>query len=150
AHWQVSRRITDLPEDSAYASREWRWRISGTDNDHGLPLQRQFRAMLQSQRRDGGNEYAQVNINSAGYDDRILRGHGILRMPPNWNAFYERSRPRKGNWELYGNLGLQRGGLGEDREGGYNLQFRPTYYISDAFHGFWRGYAAGRPGGTVG
>ena len=136
AHWQVSRRFTDLPDDSAYASREWRWRIGGSDNDHGLALQRQLRIMLQSQRRDGGNEYAQVNINSAGHDDRILRGHGILRLPPNWNAFYERSRPRKGDWELYGNVNLQRSGLGEDREVGYTLQFRPTYFVSDAFNVF--------------
>jgi len=136
AHWQVSRRFTDLPGDSAYASREWRWRIGGSDNDHGLALQRQLRIMLQSQRRDGGNEYAQVNINSAGHDDRILRGHGILRLPPNWNAFYERSRPRKGDWELYGNVNLQRSGLGEDREVGYTLQFRPTYFVSDAFNVF--------------
>ena len=145
AHWQLSRRNTDLPADSAYASREWRWRISGNDNDHGLPLQRQFRAMLQSQLRDGGNEYAQVNVNSSGYNDRLLRGHGILRTPPNFNAFYERNRPRKGNWEFYANAGVNNGGIGEDRGLGYNLQFRPTYHVSDAFNVFVVAYAEHTP-----
>jgi hypothetical protein len=144
-HWQVSRRDTDLPDGSRYSSHEWRWRIGATDNDHGLPLQRQFRAMLQSSLRDGGNEYMQVNVNSAGYDDRILRGNGILRLPPNFNAFYERSRPRKGNWELYGNIGVDNGGIGDDRKLGYNAQFKPTYFISDAFNVFGLFYVESAP-----
>ncbi|MFC7300634.1 DUF5916 domain-containing protein [Cognatiluteimonas weifangensis] len=144
-HWQLSRRFTDLPETSAYASHEWRWRISGTDNDHGLALQRQFRMMRQSTRRDGGNEYAQININSAGQDDRLLRGHGSIAMPANFNAFYERSRPRKGDWEFYGNVGINRGGIGPDRKLGYNAQFRPTYFISDAFNVFVLGYLEHAP-----
>ncbi len=145
AHWQVSRRDTDLPGTSAYSSHEWRLRVGATDNDHGLALQRQFRAMLQSNLRDGGNEYMQVNVNSAGYDDRILRGNGILRLPPNFNAFYERSRPRKGNWELYGNIGVDNGGIGDDRRLGYNAQFKPTYFISDAFNVFGVLYVESTP-----
>ena len=145
AHWQVSRRDTDLPGTSAYSSHEWRLRVGATDNDQGLALQRQFRAMLQSNLRDGGNEYMQVNVNSAGYDDRILRGNGILRLPPNFNAFYERSRPRKGNWELYGNIGVDNGGIGDDRRLGYNAQFKPTYFISDAFNVFGVLYVESTP-----
>src|SRR5690606_9333584 len=55
-HWQVMRRFTSLPDTSSYASKDWRWRISATDNDHGLPLQRQFRVNRQSQLRNGGSE----------------------------------------------------------------------------------------------
>jgi hypothetical protein len=143
-HWQLSRRFTDLPETSAYSSHEWRWRISGTDNDHGLELQRQFRVNRQSIRRDGGNEYAQINVNAPGHDDRLLRGNGILRTPTNFNAFYERSRPRKGDWELYGNIGLNNSGIG-DRRVGYNAQFKPTYFVSDAFNVFIALYAESTP-----
>jgi hypothetical protein len=145
AHWQVSRRYTDLPETSAYSSHEWRWRIGATDNDHGLALQRQFRMMLQSSLRDGGNEYAQVNVNSAGYDDRILRGNGILRLPPNFNAFYERNVSRKGDWEFYGNIGINNGGIGDERKLGYNAQLKPTYFVSDAFNVFVLGYVESTP-----
>ena len=144
-HWQVSRRVTDLPEGSAYVSREWRGRIGGSNNDQGLPLQRQFRAMLQSQRRDGGNEYAQVNINAAGHDDRILRGNGILQLPPAFNAFYERRVARKGNWELYGNVGVGNGGIGGDRKLGFNAELRPTYHVSDALNVFVAAYADHTP-----
>jgi hypothetical protein len=149
-HWQVARRRTDLPATSSYASHEWRWRISGTDNDQGLTLQRQFRAMLQNTLRDGGNEYMQVNVNSAGYDDRILRGNGILRTPAYFNTFYERNMSRKGNWELYGNLGLSSGGIGPDhRQVGYNAQIKPTYFISDAFNVFVLGYVESTPNWMV-
>jgi hypothetical protein len=113
-------------------------------------LQRQFRAMLQSTLRDGGNEYAQVNINSAGYDDRILRGNGILRTPASFNSFYERNMSRKGNWELYGNLGLSNGGIGPDhRKVGYNAQVKPTYFVSDALNVFVLGYVESTPNWMV-
>ncbi len=149
-HWQVSRRYTDLPATSSYASHEWRWRISGTDNDHGLTLQRQFRAMLQNTLRDGGNEYMQVNVNSAGYDDRFLRGNGILRTPANFNGFYERNMSRKGNWELYGNVNASNGGIGPDhRKVGYSAQLKPTYFISDAFNVFVLGYVERTPNWMV-
>jgi len=135
-HWQVSHRITELPKDSPYSSREWRWRVGATDNDHGLALQRQFRMSLSSQRRDGGNEFANLNINAAGYDDRILRGHGILRLPPVANAFVHRFRPRKGRWQLEGEAGINNGGIGERRTLGWNLGITPTYYFSDALSAF--------------
>jgi hypothetical protein len=150
AHWQVSRRYTDLPATSAYSSHEWRWRIGATDNDHGLRLQRQFRAMLQSNLRDGGSEYMQVNINSAAYEDRLLRGNGILRTPPNFNAFYERNMSRKGDWELYGNISADNSGIGDSGTGngrklGYNAQLKPAYFISDAFNVFLLGYVENTP-----
>jgi hypothetical protein len=150
AHWQVSWRRTDLPAASRYASHEWRWRIGGTDNDHGLVLQRQFRAMLQNTLRDGGSEYMQVNVNSAGHDDRFLRGNGILRTPANFNAFYERNVSRTGNWEWYGNIGVNNGGIGPDhRQLGYNAQVKPTYFVSDAFNVFLVGYVESTPNWMV-
>jgi hypothetical protein len=130
------KRITDLPEDSRYSSKDWRARVSATYNDRGLNLSEQFRLSRQDQLKNGGSAYAQVNVNSFGYDDRVLRGNGILRIPPNFNAFIERSRPRKGDWEFYGNFGISNYGIGDDRNErhvGWNTQFQPTYYISDAF-----------------
>ncbi|CAN5255744.1 hypothetical protein BH11PSE14_BH11PSE14_20330 [soil metagenome] len=135
-YWQVSHRITDLPAQSAYSSRDWRWRVSAQDNDGGLALQRQFRMSLQSQRRDGGNEFAQMSVSAAGYDDRTLRGNGILRLPPGAYIYYERFRPRKGHWQLYGNAGIDRTGIGEQRRIGWSASFQPTYFFSDALSAF--------------
>jgi hypothetical protein len=133
-HWQVSHRITDFAKESKYSSRDWRWRISGTNNDHGLDLQRQFRMSVSSQRRDGGNEFAQINANAPGHDDRVLRGNGIVKLPYSVNLFAERYRPRKGNWELYGNINAFVGGIGDDRKWGWSANFNPTYYVTDAFN----------------
>ncbi|HEV8695458.1 MAG TPA: DUF5916 domain-containing protein [Lysobacter sp.] len=132
-HWQVMRRFTDLAETSSYSSKDWRFRISGTNNDDGLTLQRQLRITRQSVLRNGSDEFAQVNFNSDGHDDRILRGNGILRTPANFNAFFERSRPRQGDWAFYGNANVNNSGIGDDRGINWNMQFKPTYFISDAF-----------------
>ncbi|HWI24294.1 MAG TPA: DUF5916 domain-containing protein [Lysobacter sp.] len=148
AHWQVMRRFTDMPETSKYSSHDWRWRISGTDNDHGLDLQRQFRIGVSNQMKDGGNSFAQVNFNAPGYDDRLLRGNGILRTPANFNAFAERNWTRKGNWSFYSNFGLNNSGIGDDgneRRVGWNAQFQPTYFISDAFSVYATLYAERTP-----
>ena len=131
-HWQVMRRFTDLPEDSAYASKDWSARISATDNDHGLALQRQFRISRQSSLRNGGSEFGQVNINSAGYDDRITRGNGPLRTPPNFNTFFERETPRHGHWSVGWGFALNNSGIGDDRKVGYAAHFEPTYFVNDA------------------
>ena len=131
-HWQVSRRFTNLPETSRYASKDWRWRISGTDNNHGERLQRQFRMSRQSQLRDGSSEYAQININSAGVDDRLTRGGNVLRKPPNFSAFAEYDRPRKGRWAHGFEAELFSGGLEGNNALGYYIGYKPTFFVSDA------------------
>ena len=36
-------RFTELPVESRYASKDWRWRVSTDHNDHGELLSHQFR-----------------------------------------------------------------------------------------------------------
>ena len=98
AHWQFNRRFTDLPAESRYASKDWRWRASTVYNDRGELLEHQFRMSRESNLRNGSYEYGQININSAGVDDLLTRGHGVLELPPNINTFFQYERPRKGNW----------------------------------------------------
>ncbi|MGO4550554.1 DUF5916 domain-containing protein [Lysobacter sp. 2RAF19] len=133
-HYEVKHRITDMPKDSAYSSHDWRWRIGGSNDDSGLDLQRQFRMSVSSQLRDGGNDYAQININADGHDDRILRGNGILKTPSNFNAFAEKNWPRNGAWAFYANFGANNSGIGDannQRHIGWNTQFQPTYFVND-------------------
>jgi hypothetical protein len=144
-HWQLSHRVTDLPKESKFSSHDWRWRVSATDNDQGLALGRQFRWSVQSQRRDGGNQFVQLNVNAAGYDDRILRGNGIVFQPPRHYLFAERYRPRKGRWELYGNLNLTYEGIGEERKLGWSGSFNPTFYFTDAFSVYANFYLESTP-----
>lgn len=131
-HYQVSKRVTDLPADSAFASHDWRARISAADNDHGLALQRQFRLSRQSQLRDGSSLFAQVNINSAGHDDRITRGRNPLRMPPNFNSHIKLSRPRKGAWAFEAFSNVMSGGLAGNHRLGWVAGIAPTWFANDA------------------
>ncbi len=132
-HWQVSRRFTDLPDDSRYASKDWRWRVSSSHNNHGQKLNDQFRMSRQGQLRNGSDEYAQINVNSAGISDMLLRGNGIVRLPANLNAFYEYTRPRKGRWAHNVEAEVFGGGLAGNDKLGSALYYGATYFINDAF-----------------
>jgi len=133
-HWQVNRRFTELPAASRYASKDWRWRVSTDYNDHGEMLGHQFRMSRESRLRNGSYEYAQININSAGADDLITRGNGIVNMPANFNTFFEYERPRIGNWGYEAEAELFTGGLSGNDKLSYSATFTPTYFISDAFN----------------
>ncbi|MDI9240577.1 DUF5916 domain-containing protein [Lysobacter sp. LF1] len=139
-NYEVLRRFTDLPETSRYSSKDWRGRISGTDNDHGDRLQRQLRISREGNLRNGSYEYAQININSAGIDDLITRGNGLVDKPPNFNAYFEFNRPRKGDWAWEFEADLFSGGLAGNDKIGYDLRVQPTYFISDAFSVYLGGY----------
>ncbi len=139
-NWEVKRRFTDLPKESRYASKDWRGRISGTDNDHGDRLQRQLRISREGNLRNGSYEYAQININSAGVDDLLTRGNGVVDKPTNFNAYFEYERPRKGAWAWEMESEVFSGGLAGNDKVGYNLRVQPTYFINDAFSVYLGGY----------
>ncbi len=131
-HWEVQRRFTHLPPSSAYASHRWRFRVIGMDNDHGLALQRQFRIIRQSDRRDGGSETLQVNLNAAAYDDLLTRGHGALHTAPNAMIYWDRTSPRHGAWAWETELQLQGNELNGMRGLHYLAAFAPTFFVNDA------------------
>lgn len=132
-HWEVRKRFPDLPESSRYASKDWRWRISTAHNDSGEKLNDQFRMSRQSQLRDGSTEYAQVQFNSAGVSDNLLRGNGLVRLPANFDLTYEYERPRKGRWGYATGAEVFSGGLEGNDKPGFAYWYEPTYFISDAF-----------------
>ena len=132
-HWEVRKRFTGLPEDSRYSSKDWRWRVSSSHNDRGYKLNDQFRMSREGQLRDGSYEYAQINVNGAGISDNLLRGHGIVRLPANFNAYYEYERPRKGRWAHDVEAELFGGGLAGNRKLGGSAWYGATYFVSDAF-----------------
>jgi hypothetical protein len=133
-HWQLQRRFADLPESSRYASKVWRGRISRNQNDHGEKLNDQFRLNREGRLRNGSYEYAQININSAGVDDLVTRGHGSVKRPANFNAFYQYQRPRKGNWAHDVEFEVYSGGLSGNSKIGGSVRYDATYFLSDAFN----------------
>jgi hypothetical protein len=133
-HYQLNRRFTELPKDSRYASKDWRWRVSKSNNDVGQNLNNQFRMSRESRLRNGSYEYLQINVNSASIDDLILRGNGFVRRPPNFNSFFQYERPRRGNWAYDVEAEVFSGGLSGNDRIGYYLEIEPKYFISDAFN----------------
>lgn len=135
AHWQVSRRVTDLSDDSSYRSHDWRVRFDALDDDHGLRLRRQLRIVRESNLRDGADEALVLNLRSAAWDDLLTRGNGALFLPPSFRFRFGREYPRSsGDWAWEWEVELGSGGLSGNREVGYELEFAPTWFISDAFN----------------
>jgi len=133
AHYQVNKRFTELPKESRYASKDWRWRVSTDYNDHGDSLGSQFRISRESNLRNGGYQYGQVNVNSAGYDDLLTRGNGNLWVPPNFNSYFDFQRPRVGHWSYEVEFNAFSGGLSGNDKVGYTIHVEPKYFISDEF-----------------
>ena len=132
AHWEVRKRITDLPADSRYADHDWHFRIDALDNDdQHLPLRRELRISRNSDLREGSNEFAQINIDSAGWDDLLTRGNNPLHLPPSINTHWEHNGTRHGNWAYKTQVEFQTGGLSGNHEVGWDMKFLPTYFISD-------------------
>src|SRR5688572_17578840 len=129
--YELARRLTDLPESSAYNSHEWRWAASQRRNDGGLRIAEAIAVNRFSERKDGGSQFAEAAMWTAGHDDLILRGNGIVDVPEKVFLFWERSRPRRGHWSLYGFARAFADGLdGADGMGG-EVAFEPTLHLSD-------------------
>ena len=142
-HYQLNRRFTELPAESRYASKDWRWRVSTSHSATGQRLNHQFRMSRESRLRDGSYEYGQINVNSAGIDDLILRGNGFVNRPPSFNSYFEFDRPRKGNWGFHGEMEIFSGGIEGNDNIGYRLEITPKYFISDAFN-LYMGFTSSR------
>jgi hypothetical protein len=130
--YDLGRRVTDLPETSAYSGHDWHYAASYRSNDQGERIAWAAALNRQSNRRDGGNEFFDVAMWSRGQDDLIMRGNGIVEMPAKLYAYYERFRPRKGAWQLSGSARYAGEGLQGPGRGGVTLSFEPTYFVNDA------------------
>ncbi len=133
-HWQVNKRFADLPQSSRYLSKDWRWRVSEDYNDHGQALDHQFRMSRESRLRNGSYEYAQINVNSAGIEDLILRGNGYVRRAANFDAYFDYQRARRGRWSYEFEVDAFNGGLPSDHPVSYWVEFQPKYFVNDAFN----------------
>ena len=135
-HWEVRQRLTNLPADSAYSAHTWRYRVIAINNTHGLTLERELRLTRDSQRRDGGEDFWRLNLDSAAYDDLLTRGGNPQHMPPTARLTFERTLPRRGAWSWDFTAGASGNALTGLRRVGYSLQLIPTYFISDALSVF--------------
>ena len=145
AHWQFNRRFTNLPAESRYMSKDWRWRVSADYNDHGQLLRHRFRTGRESRLRNGSYEFVQINLYSAGLDDLLTRGNGAVKLPPKFDGYFEYDRPRQGNWAYHLELEAFSGGLAGNDKVGYSINIEPTYFISDALNVYVGLYSSRTP-----
>ena len=129
--YDVGHRVSGLPETSPYAGHDWHYAASRRSNDEGEFIAWAASINRTSDRRDGGNEFAEIAAYSSGQDDLITRGHGVVKMPEKLFVNYERFRPRRGNWAFEGEAHYEAEGLGGAGKGMIQLFFQPTYYIND-------------------
>ena len=127
----MKHRVTDLPETSSYRSKDWGYAASMRYNDSGDRLFGAAQISRYSETSNGGNEFFELTWLSNGNDDLITRGNGIVKKPQRLFGFYERFRPRKGNWEFYGNGRFGQSGLARIEQSDIQFYFQPTYFFSD-------------------
>jgi len=142
AQFEVGKRITDVPKDSAWTSHNLRWRIEGLRNNDGVWLQRQTRFQGNSQRKDGGNASWNVQLRTAAFDDLITRGHGPMRIRNGGNGFVHRGFPRHGNWqfEMEGSVSVA-SGVRSDMPYAWSASVTGTHFFSDALNlELWLGH----------
>ncbi len=132
ARYEIARRLTSLPADSAFASHEVRGAVSRRVNDDGVHIADAWAFNRQSERRDGGNQFMEIAGWTPGHDDLITRGNGVVRVPSKFFLFGERFMPRRGQWGLYGNARYAAEGLGGWNDGAVSLYIEPTYHLSDS------------------
>lgn len=131
--YDLGRRVTDLPASSPYAGHDWHYAVSRRYNDQGTHIADAGAINRRSDLRDGGNEFVEIAAWSAGHDDLITRGNGVVDVPSKLYLYYERFRPRQneGRWALYGEAQYAAEGLGGMDEGKSRLYFEPRYHVSD-------------------
>jgi hypothetical protein len=129
--YQLSNRVSTLPETSAYASHDFRYAVSRRANDHGVHIADAWSFDLVSDLRDGGNDFFEVAGFTPGHDDRITRGNNVLDVPGKFYLFYERFRPRKDRWSWYWHGRYAAEGLDGPGHGALELDLNPTYFVND-------------------
>jgi hypothetical protein len=133
ARYDLAKRFTNLPETSQYNAADWHWAVSRRVNDQGLHIADAAAMNRAGQLRDGGNDFAELATWTAGHDDLITRGNGIVNVPAKYFAFYERNRPRQGDghWEFYGNVRWASEGLDTPGKSSLQIDLEPTYHVND-------------------
>lgn len=134
ARYELARRLTELPETSAFNAHEVRAAVSRRMNDSGLHIADAWAANRSSERKDGGNQFMEIAGWTSGHDDLITRGNGAVKVPAKLFAFVERFRPRKADWSWYASARYSAEGLGGSGDGAVTLYVEPTYHFSDSLN----------------
>jgi hypothetical protein len=131
ARYDIGHRTTDLPATSMYASHDLHVAVARRVNDDGVKISDAWSINRQSDTRSGGNEYWEFVGWTAGHDDLITRGNGVVNVPAKLYGYYEHFWARKGHWSFYGNVRYAAEGLHGPYDGSTQIDLNPTYFVND-------------------
>jgi len=131
--YDLGKRVSDLPADSAYAGQDWHFAVSRRYSDDGVRIADAIAVNRRSDMRDGGRQFVEAALWSGGHDDLLTRGNGVVRMPAKGFLSYERLRPQRGGspWSLYTEAYYKADGLGDLDQGRVTLYLEPNYHVND-------------------
>jgi hypothetical protein len=109
----------------------WYGEFQYRSNDRGDRLPVVAIPELRMQYADGGETLLSLFLESAGYDDLISRGNGLLRRDAERSFLVEHVTPRYGNWQY--KLGVNPYRSSFDDEGLF-VAARVTWYPSETFN----------------
>lgn len=131
--YEVGDRRTGFASGSRYSSIDHRYAVSTRHNTDGMHLYDAAAWYRLAQLADGGTEYAELTVLGPANDDRLLRGNGVARLPTRFFAYYERNRPRKGDWAIAASVAARNEGLNGVDASTLEAAVSPTWYYSDTF-----------------
>lgn len=126
--WTVEHQENIEDPASVLRGRNWRAEFQGRTNDSGDLLPLVLILDHERQYRSGATWEFNVYTESAGYNDLISRGNGLVRIPQRTSLYTEYDSPRLGRWQLEAGITRFQEGLGGPAYG-----FNSTvYYYANA------------------
>lgn len=101
ARWLLEQQQSINAVESMLRGRLLRTRLTSRSNDAGEQLQSTGTLDYTLQFKNGAEFLASAQLQSSGFDDRISRGNGLLRLPLRQQYYFEYSAPRAGRWQSY-------------------------------------------------
>ena len=91
--------LSNFSEDSSISNISWRFRSAISRNTEGDLFPASVMLNMGTKSRSGADMMFNLSFTSSGYDDRISRGNGLVRLNKQFGTNIHYSAPRRGKWK---------------------------------------------------
>ncbi len=130
AEWTTQYQQSGFGEDHLLRGISWYIEGQYRSNDRGDRLPVVLIPELTLQYRDGAQTFASLQVETAGYDDLISRGNGLVRVAPEWSLFIEHETARIGRWAFEFAINPYEAALDDD---GWYVEGGAQWFASEQF-----------------